>query len=408
MPALPTLVWCTGFEYGVVASSGASVFTNVSGTPTVQNSVVRSGGYSLFIDSPGGGTSTNVRHNHAGTPQIAVTRGYIRIPTGGLPNANSTLLGWQILTAATTAGFQLSTLGVARAIVGSGTAIVSSITLNLDQWYRIDMRLIITGTTWTLDWAVDGIEQTQATWVGQATTDSIQGLRIGSSSTTAVYKLYADDIALSETSADYPIGPGRAIKLSPIADGTHSPSTPDCIRGGAAAPALISGSNQAWQYMDDVPFPFGASPTTDRISKDLSTTTHPAHYVEMTFEQLTGQLKINGVSGLLAYGGDSATANNGSTIAVNSAGTESSIYGTSATGADMSEITVFYKGAMVTAPAVGWNIQEVNALKMRLGYGNDVSPVPFWQALMFEIDVTDLPIPFFKVNGQSVRRTSLF
>ena len=70
------------------------------------------------------------------------------------------------------------------------------------------------------------------------------------------------------------------------------------------------------------------------------------------------------------------------------------IWGTTGgAGADFSEITNFFKAAIVTPPAAGWTAAEVNALRWRFGgcTSVDVSPIPTCQALMLEVDWSAAP-----------------
>src|SRR5690349_5764556 len=369
-----TPVWITGFEHGVVPNTnGSGLATNTSGSPAIDSTIKNSGCYSLKIVAPGGGTACNVRKNHVPVNvQVAVARAYIYIPTGGLPSANSTLVGWQITTAATTAGFQVSTAGVARAVVGSGTAVVSAITMNLNQWYRVDLRLNITGTTWTLDWQVDGAAQTQATWASQATNDSIQGLRLGSSSTTATYTAYFDDVILSETSGDYPIGAGGTQGLVPDADGTHVAGTNVMEKNDGTDIGVVT----AFDLINEVPL-------TDATTYIKQSANGSGNYAEVTFGNITANhASIIGAMGILAYTSATTTANNGTTImSKDSFSTNTSIHGTTAAPADMSDgstSNLFYKSAILA------NVTDdttVNALKARIGFSTDTNPNPYWCGL---------------------------
>jgi hypothetical protein len=370
---MPTLVWGTGWEYGVnPVTNGGGLADVVTGTPTVVTTPVRSGTYALSIN-PAAATE-NMRKNLSS--QIVVERRYVRLET--LPAATSEL--WRFASTGTAdlkINYNQPDNKFELVYTGGGVAQLSSMTVSADQWYRFDLKLDHSVDPHTADWQVDGVAQTQTVSPAQVA-DNVTSVYFGAFGAVTI-DVYFDDVYISYTAADYPIGDSEIKKLSPDADGTHSPATPDCIRGGGASPALISGSNTAFQYMDDVPFPTGAAPTTDRINQDI-TAGHTTHYVETTFPDIS-ETTINGVIGLLAYGGDSATANNGSTKAVRSDATEINIY-----AGDMSETTVFYKFAVVTAPGGGWTQAEVNALKMRQGYSTDITPNPFWQATMLEYD----------------------
>ncbi len=393
MPVAP--VYNTGFEHGVASVNGGGLADGLQGVVGTNVDIVtgnaRTGTYSL-LTAPSATAAGQWRKTLA-TPNIVVGRFYIKVTV--LPGAGTTGVGAELNTVTT--GLQprirlkeLSGTVYFQVAIGSTAIGSDGPTITVGVWYRVDWLVDVSTATWNLLCRIDGGTEFGGTSV-QASADTVNSFRLGQGGTTGpAFTAYYDDVIVSQTLADYPIGPGEGRAIWPIADGTHNPATPDCIRGGGASPALISGSNVAWQYMDDSPFPSGTSPTTDRINQDTATGAHPTHYVEMTFSQMAGanRLRVNGVEGLLAYGGDSATTNKGSTVVIDRAGTETAVYGTSATPADMSETSVFYKSAKITMPGAGWNLQEVNALKMRIGYSNDVSPNPYWQALMLEIDVT--------------------
>jgi hypothetical protein len=78
-------------------------------------------------------------------------------------------------------------------------------------------------------------------------------------------------------------------------------------------------------------------------------------------------------------------ADEGACIIKRSDDTEIAIWGSPAARADYSESSMFYKSAIITPPAGGWTQAEINALRARIGYSNDVSPVPYWENLLIEV-----------------------
>lgn len=386
---MPTPYWLTGFENGIVSVSGGGLFSSVTGTPAIVTTPVRTGARALEISASA--AIVRLRSKLLGTPTVGVFRVYVRFNT--LPTADAKVLHIPAATGTYPTLWFKNATGTWAARWADGDAFVDSgITVVANTWYRVDMKVDVSANPKLYNWQIDGAAQTQISKAGVATTLFALGFGTDIAQT---FTCYYDDAFISLTAADYPIGASEIKSLSPDADGTHNPATPDCIRGGGASPALISGGNTAFQYMDDVPFPSGASPTTDRINQDI-TAGHTTHYVEVAFPDIS-ETTINGVMGELAYGGDSTTANNGSTKAVRSDATEIDIY-----AGDMSETSVFYKSAIVTAPGGGWTQAEVNALKMRLGYSSGITPNPFWQALMFEVDTVPGAPPAGFVHSQGV------
>jgi hypothetical protein len=109
-------------------------------------------------------------------------------------------------------------------------------------------------------------------------------------------------------------------------------------------------------------------------------TTGTTSYVEFTFAD-TAEACINAVGAVLAYHSSAALTNNGKTSVFNGA-TENVVYSGS-----MGVTALGYKRVMVSAGAGAWTASLVNALVARVGYSGDVSPVPYWDALLLEYDV---------------------
>lgn len=389
---MTTPIYLSGFEYGVLATNGGGLFNSVNGTPgthiLVQSSIKRTGSYALKC-APTGASSGAATKNFSGSPTQIACRLYFYIETA--PASAIRILTFTTTTSANTPRLTLNTSNGKIELRAGSTVVAIGPTYTTGVWYQLDWLIDVSANPWTMSASINNGAEFSGPFTQAA--DTFASFTFGLTVAVA-YSVIFDDVIISATAADYPIGPGQVLALSPNADGTHSPSTPDCIRGGGASPSLISGSNTAYQYLDDLPFPSGTSPTTDRINQDI-TSGHTTHYVEVLFADTTQEI-INGAVGLLAYGGDSATANNGSTIVVRSDSTEIEIYGSSSTPQDMSETSVFFKSAIITAPGGGWTSTEINALVMRLGYSGDVTPNPYWQALLIEVDYTlpTAPPPF--------------
>jgi hypothetical protein len=92
----------------------------------------------------------------------------------------------------------------------------SGVTISTGVWYRFDVKYDTSGATWTFDWQVDGVVQTQATEGGHSTSTGFKRLDMVVFNSAAVTTNYnVDDVAGSLTSGDYPIGPGRVL-LAPL------------------------------------------------------------------------------------------------------------------------------------------------------------------------------------------------
>ena len=103
---------------------------------------------------------------------------------------------------------------------GSGISysFLSASALSLTTWYRIDLRVNVSGTTFTVDWQINGTAQTQASWTGQTAT-TISSIFFGHpTGNTGWPSVSFDSYSVSGTAADYPLGPpvtGATINSTP-------------------------------------------------------------------------------------------------------------------------------------------------------------------------------------------------
>jgi hypothetical protein len=372
---MTTPIWLTGFEYGVATpvTNGSGIADWVDGTPTIQDTIKRSGSYALKID-PTAATEA-ISKNISGTPTIVVGRFYFYF--GTLPSATID----RIFSVDTTAYYIHCAFGYDQSVnklyanIGSSGDTYWATTLAVDTWYRVDFRANCSGTTWTMDWQVNGVAQTQVSiFVGAADTFATTNVGVQDTGTCV---LYFDDIVMSATTGDYPIGAGQVDALLPTSDGTHNNSAN--VMEDASGNDIDGATYFAYQQVDEVPM----SETTTRIQQSTAGTTK---YVEIQFaDQASAYTAYHGVIGILAYMSASTATNQGGCVVRDNTGTETPIWGNSAARADYSESSMYYKSAIVTVPAGGWTQAEINALRARMGYSNDVSPVPYWCNLLLEV-----------------------
>jgi hypothetical protein len=384
-----TTLFATGYEDGVAPDATAGVkggglydaIVNASGQLTsVTGGAQRSGTYALQ-NACLANTASYAYKTISSTKVVA--RRYVKFTS--FPASNITVV-CDVSDGTNHCIFEIRSTGVIGARCAAGTRQTGP-TLLTGVWYCLEAQIDVSANPWTMDWRVDGVTQTQATGaVAASTLTRFLTGQYATSNQDAYTVTFDDEIVGSWTVAatDWYGGCLQGVALSPASDTAYNPDPVTHIRGGGASPAVISGSNTAWQYMDDVPLPTGTSPTSDRINQD---TIAAGDYVAMANTASTAQLPLaNCVRATLAYGGDSATTNKGSSVILDSAASETAVYGTSGTPADMSETTVFYKSVIVPPPAAGWSKTEIDALRWRIGYSNDVTPNPYWQALQLYVD----------------------
>ena len=363
---MTTLIYDTGFEFGVatLTTNGGGIADAVSGTLSIQSTTKRSGSYALKINPS---AAAGYWRKTIASSSVIVCRFYINYTT--FPSSNIALVRFGLASGGPWYIY-IDSSKVLHAYY-SGAANVTGATLsNTGQWYRIEVKLDVSGATHKFDWRVDGTDQSQATQAASATTCNSIG---HGDSATGTYEAYFDDLAVSATSGDYPIGVGAVEGLVPTSDGTHNAGTN--VMEDASGNDINGSSVYAYAQVDEVPM----SESTTYVKQSATGT---SNYVEVNFAD-TSNSTIQGVTAILAYKSAGTSANEGATTIIGD--TTDTLYGDPTTRADYSESSVFYKSIIVTPPGGGWTQAKVNALKSRMGYSNDVSPVPYWCNLMIEV-----------------------
>jgi hypothetical protein len=238
---------------------------------------------------------------------------------------------------------------------------------SLNTWYQIDIKAYCGAATYILDWQVDGVSQTQATYATTASTfSSIRPGVIISASVTN----YIDDVAVSVTPEDYPIGEGGTVGLRPNADGTHN-NAANIMEDSAGTD--IDGT-PAWNLLEENPWITTANADYVRQS-GIGT----GNYGEVQFAD-TDKTTIHGVMAVLQYASATDLANDGKTYIRDLDGQATTLY-----SGDMSETSCFYKSVAVLTPSGGWTLAHVNGLRARIGYSSDADPAPYWLGIMLEV-----------------------
>ena len=365
---MATLVWHTGFEYGLAApvTFGGGLFETVTGTPVIQGTTKRTGDYALQCN-PSAATR-GVRKNIGGTPTIIVGRFYFNyhsISTDGI----RVFLCNPVAGGAFVFKWKTATTNIQASIGGNGAQLSGA--LSADVWYRIDFRANCGVNPGTIDWAVDGVAQTQVSYAFTAST--FNKVEIGDTQVAYTGEIYFDDIAVSITTDDYPIGAGSVIGLRPNADGTHVSAAN--IMEFTDGTDIRPGTTTAYTMLDENPW---ITTANDDLIKQSAIEANS--YAEINFTDTT-MTTINGVQVILQYASSGAAANNGKTYILDSDAQSTTVY-----DGDMSETSAFYKSIQVATPAGGWTPTYVNSLKARIGYSSDVTDVPYWLAMILEVD----------------------
>ena len=369
----PNPVWMTGFEHGVVSAQGGGLFDNVvvtsGGSITPDSTVTRHGAYSLKVDRTTMSGSTYLEKQVSGP--VLVMRFSVRLESLAMAQGGTHLM-WIPQANGDFVRFEYQVSGSHFYVWWNGGSVsTGTITVAEDTWYTIDLKVDLSAATSRIDWAMNGVAQTAIT--KSATPSTVTSVRLGTDyGLDPAFTANYDDVMLSMTGTDYPIGDQKILRLRPTGTGTHSSPGDLQNNDGSAIDATTPGR------LDDIPM----SSMTDYVQQvNLSTTS----YAELTYEDTTESC-VSAASGVLAYSSQTGTANHGKTSFFSGA-TESIVY-----DGDMSETTLFYKSSMIT-PSSSWTPEVLNGLKARVGYSGDEKPPPYWESLIVEYAVSELPPP---------------
>ncbi len=363
----PSPVRVTGFEHGAVSAAGGGLFSAVTGSGlSADSAVARTGTYSIMDTDPFG-TANNA--SLAIGSGVAVVRVYVRL--AGLPVADVNEL--LILDAAAGSDLRLGYQASSQQLTlrfASAAVTVGSTTVSAGTWYRIELRLVASTNPRTADWRIDGVAQTAISATETAST--VSTLRLGSTVVADTFTANYDDVLISVTSGNYPIGAGTVVGLRP--DGMGTNSTPGSFRNDDAT-AIDANT---YLRLDDSPM----TGLTDYVRQQ---TIGATAYIEVTFGD-TSTSCVVGVSGLLAYHAAGTAADNGKT-SIFDGSTERVVF-----SGDMSETALQYVSVIVAPASAPWTPTAVNGLKGRIGYSSDVTPNPYWDGLLLEV-ATGVSVP---------------
>lgn len=367
------LYYLTGWEHGLVDAAGAGIWSSTITAPstlTADTAIVRNGNYCAKFNAVG----QKVFANKAivGGTRYAVIRAGIyfdTLPTSGecrvisaRSSATGAVVGQMVYMASD---------GKLKSRIGGtgGTGVV----INAGQWYLLEMRYDVGATTYTLDWSLDLVAQTQQTSASQ-TVGVIDQLGWGpTAAVTCVLRV--DDYIASDATADYPWGDGHTEGhgVDPLTDGTHS------VAAGGFKDYLGNTLNNlsinVHTFLDDPP---PLSSTADWVEQ---TVVDAAGYLEVVFTD-TAAATVNGAQALVEY-----HAGGTATTRIRSATTDTDIYvGSMSTVGGIPN----YRTGIVNPDAGTWTPSKFNQLKGRIGFASAVGVTPKWDALFLEVDV--LPI----------------
>jgi len=371
---MPTPIRIEGFEHqksvGAELSGGACLVDAVANGAgiTFDTTNKRTGAASLkLIES--GAAATNIQLGFAST-QVLVGSAYFRATAA--PSVDSRILRHP--GPAESCKFLLLTTGaIATEFQGSdritGPSIVDG------NWHRLDWRITTSGTTHTTEWYVDNVQQTSAQIAGIAS--NMTDLEIGSSNATHTATFWVDDLVLSVTSGDYPLGGHTVLSVFPNADGTHNAGTN--IMEDSAGTDI--GVTAAWSLLDEAP-PTGGSDFVRQSAVGAS------NYAEVLFTD-TSETEIWGVEAVVIGQNADATLSHSISRILDSANTTLVEVLNGDMGLSNANLHAF-RGIVSDPGGGGWTQADFNGLKARIGFSTDATPNIRWASILLQYAVPEV------------------
>ena len=322
---MATPVFVCGAECGVVAA--ASHWITSTGTTSFSTTTVRTGARSLRVN-PTAGTGEFDTLALASSADWVV-RAYVYFAT--LPSATTSFIS----RVGTVIGVWFNASD-SKVYVGSDASTLGAtgVSVTTGQWYRIDFKYTAT----TLDAQVDGAAVGQLTGTYSAFTQ----LAIGRSA-TVTKDLFFDDIIISQTAVDYPLGAGFVKSYIPNADGTHNVAGANDFERTLTGTDITNATTDAYTLIDERPLPTTAVDFINGVAPPNAT-----DYVEWQYEDSTESSAPRGVEAVIVHHDASGAGTNNFTVTLreSAGGTSGNIWsGTTNVGA-----TITYKRAFFDGP----------------------------------------------------------
>lgn len=298
----------------------------------------------------------------------------------------------------------------------SGAGAGAGIAVTTDTWYRVDLKLTY-NTTCTVDMQVNGTSATQYTRAGSAAAIpncyfGVMTLLLGPTA-----DVFIDDLIVSGTSGDYPIGPGGVVGLYPNGDKTNSAATPTDGNGGHLYSAVTDfgkgsggGTNLAAQNSESTSWQSLAKPLSTSIATNFiaDATGASTEHLVWTLEDLPANAaSVNGVMLVAATHSATNTTNNQSMKIKDASNNTSNAWNL----LDLSENTITVPVFTFTAAPGGgaWSVSEVNGCLIQWGDSSDVNPDPYLDGVCLEVDYVPTPPRPGYNNGrnQTIAKPSL-
>ena len=398
-------VYNTAFAHGIVTSFSvptSQIWSSTGtggGTLSVSSSINRrTGGFSLDINKTSSSSTTVFCYKNLTAANKWAVRFYVYFQS--LPASTTRIFTIEDSVLSNHFKMSVTSNKLAVGFTAGGADTASTTTITTGVWYRVDLQIDVSANQFSCNWQIDGVAQTSSTPTFTAGTLDRLVFGVSSNSTTTL-RFNFTDVILSNTLGDYPIGPGLGYYALPTSMGTHVNSgrfqNGDGTAVGSGTPALLA----------DWP-PIATGGNTDYLKQVTADGVGESSYIEIKNVQEASLAVFNAVTAYLAYTSNTTASNNGGCVVRRTDGTEITVFGSDSSLADYSDGSITswrFSQALVTAPSGGWTQAELNALLFRCGYATDVTPNPYWGALLIEYDAV-IPPPPIKTIRTAVGRAA--
>lgn len=390
---MTTPVFCCGLECGNI-SGGGTPHWSLNNTGSISTTTVRSGARSFRFNPTtldGSADSTALTASN-----VMVVRAYVRFAT--LPNVDCQILEPTGVNCGAYFKASDSKIYAGEGAIGAFTFGASGVAVTTGQWYLIEMRSDTSGGSKVIDVRVDGVDCAQYTHGTGGATPTKLAIGVNGISTTA--DVFFDDILISQTSADYPIGAGHVLSFIPAGDGTHNVAGANDFERTLTGTDITNSTTDAYTLIDDRPLPTTAVDFINGIAPPNAT-----DYVEWTYEQSSESTAPRFVDVILVVhdAGGAGTCSYSVTLRRNTGGASDDIFnGTQNVGATIT----YRRKAYATAPGgATWTTAIFNDLRSRFLVA-DASPDPYIDAIMLETEFSDASGSTFTVNVSGATTSS--
>ena len=377
-----TPIFTCGAEEGIDA-----IHWTLLGNGSFSTGTVKSGARSFRLN-PSASSSRLTNTTAFGASSIYVVRCYVYFAT--LPNANVAIVTTGTSSASGNGVYFVSSDGTLRNGNGPSSVEASGASVTTGQWYRID--LLVNVSSVAISSQING--------VGIATRNSLTAgtqtaISFGNNTTSVTADMFFDDILITQTAVDYPIGGGYVNQFVPTADGTHSGLTTSDFGRTLTGTDILNSTTDSYLLLDDVPMESGSSVDWINMLAPVASS-----YVENIFGPASGISTptvapriasfIIGIhaAGTGAYNGEWLLNDNGTTTAIFTA---SAVAGST---------TVIYKTLTLTDPpsaASSWTLSgngNFNNLRVRFGptASVDANPDVYFDCAMVEAEFAEVAL----------------